>query len=133
MIRSPICYVNAFFQDNAQECLRLAQKDLNVDGIITSSRIVDLVDAYFAAIVQYFGHNPAAYSATTSFEKLPPSDYRFHVNIGTQTLTVCRLGSSTIEFTCKISTSRFGIGYVEGSFCTPIGTAALSPIQNLHQ
>jgi hypothetical protein len=54
-IHGTLCYGETLIQNNAEEAARLAQKDLVVDGITTSSRIAAVAEAYLQGIYQYLG------------------------------------------------------------------------------
>jgi hypothetical protein len=56
-IHGILCYGETLIQDNAEEAYRLAKKDITIDGIATSSRVVEVAQAYFKGICQYFGIN----------------------------------------------------------------------------
>jgi N-acetylmuramoyl-L-alanine amidase len=56
-IHGVLCYGETLIQNNAEEAQRLAQKDITVDGIPTSSRVVAVAQAYVKGICQYFGLN----------------------------------------------------------------------------
>jgi hypothetical protein len=55
LVQSPLCYGEAFCQDNFSEALRLADESESVAGIKTSKRILETSDAYLAAILKFFG------------------------------------------------------------------------------
>ncbi len=59
LIRGPSCYAESLFQDNEKECMALNRRDLEVAGIVTSSRILDVAQAYFEAILEFAAATPA--------------------------------------------------------------------------
>jgi len=54
-VRSTLCYGETLLQDNIEEAQRLAQTDVDIDGIQTSSRVVAVAKAYFKGICRFFG------------------------------------------------------------------------------
>lgn len=62
---------------------------------------------------------PASCYSTCKQLGITPSKYIFTVNIAAQTAALYENGWRTGNFVC--STSRFGIGETNGSFCTPRG------------
>ena len=54
-VHSTLCYGETLLQDNPEEALRLAQTDINIDGILTSSRVVEVAKAYFKGICKFYG------------------------------------------------------------------------------
>jgi N-acetylmuramoyl-L-alanine amidase len=51
-VKGRLCYAEPLFQDNFDESLRLARKDVLIDGIPTSSRILTVAEAYHQAILE---------------------------------------------------------------------------------
>lgn len=66
-------------------------------------------------------HNPIPkdYAATCERLKIAPSHYLLGVNIAEQKVSLFENGKFVRRYRC--STSRFGIGQIEGSNCTPLG------------
>ena len=56
-VHGVLCYGETLIQHNTEEAYRLAKKDIVVDGIPTTSRVVEVAQAYFQGICQYFGLN----------------------------------------------------------------------------
>jgi N-acetylmuramoyl-L-alanine amidase len=52
---SPICYGESLIQNNYDEAVRLAQKDFLVDGMVTSSRVEQVAEAYCKGVCEYVG------------------------------------------------------------------------------
>jgi hypothetical protein len=62
---------------------------------------------------------PPACLATCERLDIPPTEYFLTVNISQQAVALFEDGNFVKQFPC--STSRFGIGQIEGSNCTPLG------------
>jgi hypothetical protein len=62
---------------------------------------------------------PEACLATCERLKISPTDFVLTVNISDQTVRLFEKNKFAKQFSC--STSRFGIGQIEGSNCTPLG------------
>lgn len=62
---------------------------------------------------------PAACLETCERLDIPPTEYVLAVNISRQAVGLFENGKFLKQFPC--STSRFGIGQIEGSNCTPLG------------
>ena len=62
---------------------------------------------------------PAAYISTCERLKVAPTEFILSVDISCQTVSLFESGKFVKKFPC--STSRFGIGQIEGSNCTPLG------------
>ena len=110
-VRSPICYVNALCQDNADECLKLSKKDFEIEGILTSSRVIDVANSLCNGILRYF---------TESQPSSPFPRVRFVINTKSQSIRVID-NNNTIIWETQVSTSKCGVGYKDGSFQTPDG------------
>ncbi|HBS47639.1 TPA: hypothetical protein DEO28_04740 [Candidatus Dependentiae bacterium] len=54
-VHSILCYGESLIQNNAEEAKRLATKDTNFNGEAVSSRIIEVANAYFKGICEYFG------------------------------------------------------------------------------
>jgi len=48
-----VCYGETFCQDNALECVLLSKKDVEINGLKTSSRVKQVAEAYFQGIMNY--------------------------------------------------------------------------------
>lgn len=57
VIRGPIAYSEALYQDNKEEMALLGKKDLTVGGIKTSSRVKEVAHVYYSAIEQWLTYN----------------------------------------------------------------------------
>ncbi len=85
--------------------MRLAKKDFEIDGIVTSSRVVDAAKSYFYGIVRFAcchlwrGETP---------QVITPLEYTFLVDIASQLMVVLEhsIDSSAFVFSCPISSSR---------------------------
>jgi N-acetylmuramoyl-L-alanine amidase len=55
LIHSPLCYGETLIQNNQDEALRLVKTDAVFDGKAISSRIIQVAQAYFQGICEYFG------------------------------------------------------------------------------
>jgi N-acetylmuramoyl-L-alanine amidase len=53
LVHGPVAYGETLVQNNALECLKLAQKDTEIDGIPCSSRIKQVAQAYASGIKDY--------------------------------------------------------------------------------
>lgn len=55
MIHGPMCFGEALYQDNVEECMRLNRKDYVLDGMesYVPRRIEDAVDAYVMGVLKY--------------------------------------------------------------------------------
>jgi len=55
MVNGPICFGEALYQDNLEECLRLQQKQLRLKGMRTQlpNRLKDVVNAYVEGVLQF--------------------------------------------------------------------------------
>ena len=62
---------------------------------------------------------PPACLATCEKLKIAPTKFILSVNIAAQTVALFEDGKFVKKYPC--STSRFGIGQIEGSNCTPLG------------
>ena len=62
---------------------------------------------------------PNDYTATSERLKIAPTHYLLTVNIADQKVSLFENGKFVRRYRC--STSRFGIGQIEGSNCTPLG------------
>lgn len=51
----PMVYGETLYQDNFEECQRLASTDLDVDGYKTSPRVKEVAEAYFRAVILVYG------------------------------------------------------------------------------
>lgn len=54
-VQSPLCYGESLCQDNFEECIRLASKDVVIDGVPTSSRVQHVAQAYFQSVLDFYG------------------------------------------------------------------------------
>ncbi|WP_157494083.1 N-acetylmuramoyl-L-alanine amidase [Fulvivirga imtechensis] len=57
VVRGPIAYSEALYQDNIEEMAKLGKKDFTIGGIKTSSRVKDVAHVYFSAIDQWLQYN----------------------------------------------------------------------------
>lgn len=57
VVRGPIAYSEALYQDNRNEIPLLGKKDFTIGGIKTSSRVKDVAHVYFSALEQWLMHN----------------------------------------------------------------------------
>ncbi len=57
LVHSPLCYGETLIQNNPEEAERLAQKTIPFNGVLVSARVVQVAQAYFQGICQYFGFN----------------------------------------------------------------------------
>lgn len=55
LVHGPLVYGETLYQDNINECLALQRTDAQWNDLATSSRIKQVADAYFKAIVKYAG------------------------------------------------------------------------------
>ena len=62
---------------------------------------------------------PADYYSTCAQLDIQPTEFVLLVSVANQTLSLFEDGRLLKQFPC--STSRFGIGQIEGSNCTPLG------------
>jgi hypothetical protein len=62
---------------------------------------------------------PTGYAVACERLKIPPTHYLLTVDIAGQKVSLFENGKFVRRYRC--STSRFGIGQVEGSNCTPLG------------
>ncbi len=62
---------------------------------------------------------PTGYAVACERLKIPPTHYLLGVNIAEQKVSLFENGKFIRRYRC--STSRFGIGQIEGSNCTPLG------------
>lgn len=53
-VKGPITYGESLCQDNFKECLILNERTVDIDGYKTSPRVLEVSDAYFAAIKAWF-------------------------------------------------------------------------------
>lgn len=53
LVKGPLVYGESLNQDFLDEALRLNQRDLTVNGILVSSRVQDVADAYVAAVLAF--------------------------------------------------------------------------------
>ncbi len=55
LIQGPMCFGEALYQDNVDECLRLNRKDVLLPGMKTRlpARLKDVVDAYVEGVLEY--------------------------------------------------------------------------------
>ena len=58
MTRGTICFGETLYQDYIGEALVLNEKDLDVEGLMVSSRVEDVANAYFQGICAYYGVQP---------------------------------------------------------------------------
>ncbi|TAF65558.1 MAG: hypothetical protein EAZ55_08340 [Cytophagales bacterium] len=52
-VNGVLCYGESLFQDNIKECQALSEKNIEIAGVRTSQRVVEVADAYFEAIINY--------------------------------------------------------------------------------
>ncbi len=64
LVHSPLCYGESLIQNHLPEALRLVDKDTEIGGIPCSSRLKEIGDAYYGAIVEYFEKNDDYSKAT---------------------------------------------------------------------
>lgn len=57
VVRGPIAYSEALYQDNVEEMALLGKKDFTINGIRTSSRVKDVAEVYFIALQRWLQHN----------------------------------------------------------------------------
>ncbi|UII22580.1 N-acetylmuramoyl-L-alanine amidase [Fulvivirga ligni] len=57
VVKGPIAYAEALYQDNEKEIPLLGKKDLTIEGITTSSRVKDVAQVYFSAIEHWLEYN----------------------------------------------------------------------------
>lgn len=55
MTRGTLVFGETLFQNYVGEALVLDEKDLDVDGLQVSSRVIDVADAYYKGICDYYG------------------------------------------------------------------------------
>ena len=55
MVEGPMCYMESLCQDNEQECLLLNERSVEVDGVMTSPRVIQVAHACYNAILEYVG------------------------------------------------------------------------------
>lgn len=56
-IKCPSSYTECFLQNNSSEIVRLTEKNLKVGKLKVSSRVADVADCIYAAIVKYFNNS----------------------------------------------------------------------------
>lgn len=57
VVKGPIAYTEALYQDNFDEIKLLGKKDYTIEGIRTSSRVKDVAQVYFSAIENWLDYN----------------------------------------------------------------------------
>ena len=55
LVEGPMCYLESLCQDNEQECLLLNEKSVEIDGVKTSPRVIQVARACYSAILEYVG------------------------------------------------------------------------------
>ncbi|MTI20882.1 hypothetical protein E1176_07605, partial [Fulvivirga sp. RKSG066] len=57
VVEGPIAYAEALYQDNFDEIPLLGKKDFTIDGITTSSRVKEMANVYYSAILGWLSYN----------------------------------------------------------------------------
>ena len=60
LTRAPKCpttYAECFLQNNRDELVNLAKRDIKINGKWISSRVIDVADCYYIGIIKYFNEN----------------------------------------------------------------------------
>lgn len=52
-IKSPVCYGESLLQNNSNEIQVLSKKDISINGMKTSSRVLDVANAYYVGTLKY--------------------------------------------------------------------------------
>lgn len=63
-IKSPIIYGESLLQDNAEEAKQLYKKDVELYGIKTSRRVLQVAQSYFQALLDYYGVEGESFGST---------------------------------------------------------------------
>lgn len=58
LVHGPMCFGESQLQDNKQEALLLNKQDFEIDGIRTSTRILDVAEAYYRGVMKWFKTEP---------------------------------------------------------------------------